>query len=317
MSATGDGISDFMASAVLAPVTSYSYAFWYLPDHVPNTVDTRQPFSMTNHDAPEGTYDVTFVWDYPDAAVYKGTTHRESGGTYKRCQIASTPGSGQYVHIAVTYDATNIKMYYKGALEATTAAATPATSRDPNINVCSWSSTVAFDTASIAELCVWNTGLTAANIKSLADGAVPNTIANGNVIFYHTLNTGASTTTGPALTNNGATLNVSHILGSTGGIVYSGVSTTTTTVYSLTNAGGMVFGANDSGKIFGKSWSTGVAVGTTVAPAPHLRQATHISSTFLPTTYRGSIASAINVASRFLPVTNGILVSGRTMGNDH
>lgn len=316
MAATGDGISDYLISATtVASPLNYSYSFWYKPDHVPNTTDTRQPFSMTNIGGSDGTVDSTFVWDYPDSSIYKGATHREAGGTYRRCQIASTPGSGEYVHIAVTYDGTNIKVYYNGTLEGTTAAAVPHASFNPTFHVCAYSASVGFDTASVAELCVWNTGLTAAQVKSLADGAVPNMIANGNVILYHTLNTGASSTTGPSLTNNGTTLNVSHILGSTGGMVLGANATSITTAYSMTNSGGLVLGGNDTNKIFGTSFATAVSVANNPTDAPYIRQPVSVASAFALTAYRESIESEVNIVSKFSPIVPGVLLSGRTLGD--
>jgi len=315
MAATGDGVNDYIqADSTISPPTNYSYAFWYNPDHSPNTTDTRQPFSMFNTTGAVGTYDCTFVWDYPDSAIYKGATHRESGGSYKRCQISSTPGSGEYVHIAVTYDGTDIKVYYNGVLEATTAASAPANSDNPTIHICAYSSTIGFDDASVSNVCVWNTGLTAAQVASLATGVVPNTIASGSVVFYHRLDTGDSTTTGPTVTNNGATINVSHIVGSSGGLTIGGTESITTE-YTVTNSGGLVIGGTFD-KTFGKSLATTVSISDVPVDAPHIRTSVFLANSFAPTSFRESIDTPVSIRSVFSPVIPGVLVSGRTLGND-
>ena len=240
MAGKGNGTTQYERAdaAVTAPV-NYSYAFWYKPDHVPNQVNTRQPFGWRNDDAPATNFDATFSWDFPDSTIYKAATHRVNAGSYVRCQILSSPAANVWHHIAVTYDGVNIKIYLNGKLENTVAAAPQSVTHNPIICWGAYNASTGFDTAFIAHGCVWSVALTAAEVDSLYNCTDPTTIQNASILSYVPLDAASDETIGPNFTNSGMTFNTTYFFGMTGGAALGGP---TPAMYMINPTGGFAVG---------------------------------------------------------------------------
>ncbi len=248
MAALGNGTTQYQlsAAAITAP-TSYTYCFWYLPAAAATSGGaTRQPVGISSV-APGLTFDATFAWSFPDAAIFKAATHRVNGGSYVRCQIASVPPSAVWIHIAVTYDGTNIKIYLNGVLENTVACGQQSVANAPSITLNAYSSTVGFDNSPVAMFTMWNIALTAAQVKELAAGILATTIENGAIISHVPCNAASDETIGPNMVNNGCTFNGTHFIGSTGGIGFGGANFAEPAVYSEAMSGGIALGGANIG----------------------------------------------------------------------
>lgn len=206
MAVTGNGASWYLSTgSTFSPLdASYSWAMWYYPLAAPDTGDEQYPFSFT--DSTEA-YDFHFAWNH--ATRLKSAVHREAGGSYITAQHPGSPAFGGWHHVAATYDATTLKLYYDGIEVASAAAAVQTNSVNPKLTVLAYKNGAsAFDDGSVSMLALWSICLTPAEVLSLARGSPPSVVQNASIVSYNKLNTGSLTTTGNALTNHGATTNV-------------------------------------------------------------------------------------------------------------
>jgi hypothetical protein len=243
MAAVGNGTTQYnRAGTTITAPTSYTYAFWYFPLAAAGTGSTRQPVGISNDNAPALDFDATFAWSHPTGTVFKAATHRVSGSAYFRCQIVSTPPFGVWIHLAVTYDGTNLKVYLNGVLENTVACGTQNVGNAPLITTNSYSPTTGFDNSPMAQFTMWNIALTAAEIKELAAGISGATIQTGSIISHFPMNAASDETIGPNMVNTGTTFNGTHFIGSTGGIGLGGGNFPEPIIYHETMSGGIALG---------------------------------------------------------------------------
>ncbi len=311
MAAAGDGVAAYLSTAAtFTPITSaYSWAFWYFPTDAPvSGGGAMHPFSFV--DATEA-YDVNFAWDHPDAAFYKAAIHRNADTTYVKAQHPGTPASGAWYHVAGTFDGSTLRLYYDGVQVASAAATAPTNSVSPKLSaLCYKDGTSGFDDSIVAEMAVWSRCLSAAEVMSLRTGTAPSSLST-NLVSYSKLNTADITTTGNALTNNGATLNTSFFIGDSGGLVLGG-SSTITADYVVTNSGGLVLGGSTP-STFETWFSTSQTMASTSDDIDTMTTAMDQASDITPVKYNANLSTEMRQRSRFYP--SGIaLVRGRCSG---
>lgn len=306
MAITGDGASYYAASAgtITALGGAYTYAFWLNQPNPAANSTAKHPFSLTEG---SGVFDINFAWDHPNAGAWKGAFHRGANLTYYTIQHPGTPATGEWHHWAVSYDGgTVLSLYYDGALVATSAVTAAASSPNPNVTVLAYNSGASgFNDGSIADLCIWDVCLTAAQVMSIADGsAAPNSVQSGHVVQYVPLNADGDTVTGQTLTNFSGVYNGSYFTGMNGGpAVGSGATFQTNygfvpsggvavgsgavvrTTYTFAPTGGVAIGSEMTGSIgYHYTMTGGVAVGSQIAPA---------------TSYTVAMTGGVAVGSRF------------------
>lgn len=211
MSATGNGTTRYLdtAATIVVPVGSYSYSFWYKPNHVPNNAGaTTNPMALVAGGG--STQDIGVTWDQPGPTLYKSFVHIQVAGGACRVQFSGVPAANVWHHFAITWDGTTLSLYHNGVLNNTATGTNPP-AVNPKVTVLAYDSGASgFDDAAIAELTIWNVTLTAAQAFSLGTGTLATAIANANIIFYSTLNTGDPGAIGPALTNHSTVINNSY-----------------------------------------------------------------------------------------------------------
>lgn len=251
MAAIGDGSADYLRTAsTFSPLTTaYSWAFWYLPTGAPASGGaSRHAFALTNSTGsdPNG-YDVSFAWDHNSASFFKSAYHKNSNGTFAQAQHPGTPASSGWHHIAAVFNGSTLKLYYDGIEVASVAAMSlSASAGNPELTVCAYDNIAGgYDNRAIAQLAIWSSALTAAQILSIALGTEANGIASGDLVSYSRLNDGDITTTGHALTNSGTTLNTTYFFGQEGGVGLGGDNASAPTSYGWTIDGGVGFGGEN------------------------------------------------------------------------
>jgi len=245
MSATGDGIAHYLATAatISIPVGSYSYSFWYKATHVPNNSGgTTNPMGL---DAGGGsTQDIGMTWDHPNAAVFQSFVHLQGAGGACRAQIVGTPPANTWLHFCVTWDGTTLSVYLNGILNSTATGTNPPNVA-PTVTALAYSDGASgFDDGSMAELTVWNVTLTAAEAFAVGTGTLATSIQNAAIIFYSSLSTGDAGQIGPVITNHSAVINTSYFQSSDGGLALGGDQTTAATAYNWTTSGGLALGGS-------------------------------------------------------------------------
>lgn len=319
MAATGNGSSQYLATASsFAPLTTaYTWAFWYQPAAAPATgaVSVTTPFGMANTTGTPNTFDLNFCWDHDNASFYKSATHHQASGGYVTVQHPGTPATGgDWHHVAATWNGTTLTLYYDGASVASAAATAPPAGDNWILTVCAHDSASFFDPNPVAELAIWSTALTAAEVMSLRTGTAPSAVQSGSLVSYSHLNTGDITTTGNALTNHSATLNVTYFVGNLGGLVLGGNSQSTTTTYNWTNSGGLVLGGTTPLTQLASASNT-IAVSEFGVVRPAMSNNVAISQSAVPPNVFSTASSAVLVSQRALPITHGVLAAGRAKGS--
>jgi hypothetical protein len=162
---------------------------------------------------------------------------------------------------------------------------------------------------------MWNVALTAAEVMSLKRGTDATTIQPGSIVIYYPLNTGTLSTTGPALTNNGATTNVSYFSGIKGGLELGVNNLAATTLYTWSMSGGLILGTNNTTVINDIEFASTMSMSDTgPEPAPYLRNNLSLSSALsLPLSY-GPLATSFGLRSRFRAAVGGEIANGRSKG---
>lgn len=319
MAAKGNGSSQYSRTGTLTYPTTYTYAFFYKASAAPNTTDTKIPFGMVSDEvgAYNGDVHTCFIWSFPDSTVYKAAIHRVGGGADYRCQISGTPANGVWIHIAVVFNGTQLKVYLNGALNNTVSATTNAPpTHSPRLTVLSYDGTVGYDDSYIAQLTVWNTVLTDAQIAELGAGIDPTTIANANIVSNFPMNADSDETVGPNFVDTGATFNATYFVGSTGGPALGGATPDITTVYTWEPTGGIALGGNMQTTIT-VTTSGGIGLGGDMqSPATYIWEATGgmafggnmLSPAIYTITATGGIAIGGDGLDVFVQLGNGSFV---------
>ncbi len=321
MAATGDGAVDYLlTAATFSPLTSaYTWAFWYFPLAAPVTgaVTAKHAFSFTNATGsnPNG-YDVNFAWDHPNAGTYKAAVHRNSGGSFALAQHPGVPASGAWYHVAGVFNGSTLKLYYDGIEVASVAAAAPpAGDGNPELTVLAYDgggAAAAFDDASIAELAIWSVALSAAEVLRLRQGYAVTSIQSGSIVSYSKLNTGDITTTGNALTNNGAALNTSYFLGMDDGPVL-GAGFTQATDYTWTMDGGPAIASGF--EIQSRTTlSISFSLDETHTDWPTARDTMTFDESLTTPHNFTDLEAAFRLTPRFRPKVGQVLANGRSKG---
>ena len=250
MAAIGDAVADYLATAgTITQVATYSYCFWYNPTTAAGTATQRMILSL----ASAGTYEFGFIWSDTNANFYRSAYHFSGAGTYAIAQLASSPATATWHHITVTYDGTTLKVYVNGSLAASTLSGPPVGTTNPNVWVQAYGyGGVAsrWNDGSVAQVCIWNVGLTAAEAFTLYTGTSPTSptsVRTASIVFYDPLDTAVpgSGALGPALTAFSAiVMNVSHFAAPSGGIAIGdgGIATAINHAYTFTMSGGIAIG---------------------------------------------------------------------------
>lgn len=310
MASKSNGTTTYQATVgTISPLTSaYTVAFWYLPAAAPSTsAGVTIPFSLTG---PSATYDLEFDWNNTNASFFKGFTHANNGGGTTTVQIP-TPPHGAWIHLAFTWDGTSLRGYLNGVLFATTAGTSPpGGAGSPSISVSCWNATNAFDTNWIAEVAIWNTTLSLANITLLFNGNDANTVGTG-LVFYDHLNTGVSTVTGPTLTNHGASINTTYFLGMTGGLAIGGASMPAAGFYNFSITGGFAIGGAESLIGSKASFSATMTLSGSTGRAPVFVANLNYTGAFTQPEQHGAITAEMMMQGQFR-VNSGSIANGRS-----
>ena len=201
------------SGTITGPTAVYTWACLYQNASAPAIAS---PFSSIFSITADGTlnlgnpdYEIAFHWNHPDAAFYKAFIHRQADFTYKKAQLTSTPAINTRHAIAGTYDGTNMRVYFNGALETTTAA-TPLTNLFPKISLLSYNAgATGFDSGRIAEYAFWSATLGPGDIAALHRGVSPLLIRPSDLIIYVPCIRDVIQVFGPALTSVAPTI-VAH-----------------------------------------------------------------------------------------------------------
>lgn len=209
MALTGNASNTTMlTNTAFAVPNSYSFAFWYKPRRVPGSSPNTNAFLFgSGTGAP--TVEIGFLWSHSTALNVKTFIHRESGGLYKRATLTSTPAAETYHHLCGTYDATNMRVYLNGSLQATTAAAVSSVTNS-KISLLSFFDSANWDDATIAEFGLWNVALSAGEITGLNAGVCPIMVRPSALLTYAPLHADSGELMGRPMTLTGTSNFTSH-----------------------------------------------------------------------------------------------------------
>lgn len=116
-------------------------------------------------------------------AIYNGATRIAQGTTSLL--------TGVWLHLAGTYDGSNVKVYCGGAEEDSTATSGNMSSTTAPVRIGAGSGGSGtedpFD-GDIGHCAIWNIDLTASEIKSLSEGISPLNIRSESLVFYAPIN---------------------------------------------------------------------------------------------------------------------------------
>jgi hypothetical protein len=152
-----------------------------------NLAGSSQGITITSSNLPEGASPRSVsVWVFPNTATglntifsYGQNSTNHAFGLFfnnQNAMYSGWGGSGDFVgtlpltlsawnHIALTYDGTKFTLYVNGVLDSTSAG-TPGTI-GANARIGDWLGTGSIANASIDELAVWNTALSAADVTTI------------------------------------------------------------------------------------------------------------------------------------------------------
>lgn len=204
------------------------------------------------------------TWHQPDTALYKAFVHAQSAGGVLRVQLVGTPPANTWLHFCVTWDGTTMRVYQNGILNNSGTGTNPFAT-DPTVTVLAYDNGASgFDGGKIGEVTVWNVTLTPAEVLSIGTGTLATTVQNSAIIFYSTCNTGDPGQIGPALTNNGATINRTYFESSDGGIKMGGDQMPPLFVQRWTMSGGITMGGDQMAtkNIYPITMTGGLALGS-------------------------------------------------------
>jgi len=110
---------------------------------------------------------------------------REVTSSYGIATGTTALSTGSWIHLAGTYDGSNVKAWINGTADAT-APLTGGLNTSSNIatEIGRESDATKYFSGTIAEACVFNAALSSAQLKGLAAGANPFLVAPGTVIGY-------------------------------------------------------------------------------------------------------------------------------------
>jgi hypothetical protein len=130
------------------------------------------------------------LYNHTSATFNKSRGHRNTSSTYFAARMTSTPAVDTWHAWTSTYDGTNLRCYFNGSLEATTACGV-ASGNDVYMDVLALLNFAgALDSSSqwadgqVAEIGIWNAALSADEIGALALGFRPTRVRQRGLIFY-------------------------------------------------------------------------------------------------------------------------------------
>jgi hypothetical protein len=161
----------------------HTIGFWLKPNASPSSSSIGGMFNVRDQSI---LFYVAFVWDHSTASFQSSATIRNSSGTFFSAQDPSPSSDNLWHYYVCLWDGANIKLYKDGTQVASVAVSgTLDTSLAEYVSaLSSYNSTQIKQGFPMAELAVWNTALSGANITSLAGGADPRTIAGTNLYAF-------------------------------------------------------------------------------------------------------------------------------------
>jgi len=165
---------------------NFTVGFWLKPSVAPVNSGDAGMFNIRDEST---LFYIAFTWDHTNPSFQSAAVIRNSAGTYFGAADPTPSADNLWHYYTVLWDGANINLYKDGVSVASTAV-----SAGLNTSQLEYVSALSgFDSSQIkqnfpmAELAVWNTNLSGANITSLAGGSNPLTISPSNLYCFWTL----------------------------------------------------------------------------------------------------------------------------------
>lgn len=173
--------SDFALNA------TYTRHLFAKASAVPSTVDFQVVTSIRGGFNSNFSHD-EFAWNHTNSAFHRTNYHR-SGGYVAAQMTAGNFAANTWHSIGATWDGTNIRSYFNGVLDGTSAGSSVPTSGSNQIalNAASnygTSPTLPFTSGHSAELAIWDVVLTVDELLALSKGYRASRIRPNNLVFY-------------------------------------------------------------------------------------------------------------------------------------
>lgn len=113
-----------------------------------------------------------------------------TGGVYRQVNSGTIMTVDVWHHIAAVYDGSNFNFYFNGVFQASSSATGNVQSSTAPLRLGAGGSGAAEDSydGALGHAGIWDVGLSASEVASLAAGASPRRIRSDDLLYYATLN---------------------------------------------------------------------------------------------------------------------------------